>query len=99
MKNFIISKFEKIHNNIIFRKIRKLELQLLKNHLNCIRLDVNFIREIGYPTSDYEKEHLEIAIQNFEKHVEEMRERYITRANDILTDYVLNKQKNTSDET
>lgn len=98
MKTFIISKIEKIHDNIIFRKIRKLELQTLENHLDCIRLDVILIRELGYPTSDYEKAHLEIAIQNFEKHVDEMRERYITRANDILTDYVLNKQ-NTGDET
>ena len=98
MKTFIISKIEKIHDNIIFRKIRKLELQILENHLDCIRLDVILIRELGYPTSDYGKEHLEIAIQNFEKHVDEMRERYTTRANDILTDYVLNKQ-NTGDET
>ena len=98
MKTFIISKIEKIHDNITFRKIRKLELQILENHLDCIRLDVILIRELGYPTSDYEKEHLEIAIQNFEKHVDEMRERYRTRANDILTDYVLNKQ-NTGDET
>ena len=98
MKNFITSKIEKIHDNIIVRKLRKLELQMLKNYLKCIWLDVDVIRKIDYPTSDYEKEYLEVAIKNFEKHVDEMRERYITRANDILTDYALNKQ-NTGNET
>lgn len=97
MKKYIISKIKKIHNKITYQKIRRLELKLLKTYLKRIKCDIELIIEIECPTSEVEQEYLELAIQNFEKHTDEIREEYIVHANNNLTDYIIHKQNSNNE--